>query len=65
MAESYMISRRDMLRLVSALQRQSIGVRMDDGRLRVTEERHGTVTVTDVVFTPVRTRVKVEGREVS
>lgn len=65
MADSYIISRRDMLRLVSALQRQSIGVRMDDGRLRVTEERHGTVTVTDVVFTPIRKRAKAEGREVS
>lgn len=65
MAESYMISRRDMLRLVAALQRQSIGVRMDDGRLRVTEERHGTVTVTDVVFTPIRKRAKVKGREIS
>lgn len=65
MAESYMISRRDMLRLVAALQRQSIGVRMDDGRLRVTEERHGTVTVTDVVFTPIRERAKVKWSEVS
>lgn len=65
MADSYIISRRDMLRLVSALQRQSIGVRMDDGRLRVTEERHGTVTVTDVVFAPIRKRAKAEGREVS
>lgn len=65
MADNYMISRRDMLRLVSALQRQSIGVRMTGDRLRVTEERHGTVTVTDVVFTPIRKRAKVEGREIS
>lgn len=65
MADNYMISRRDMLRLVSALQRQSIGVRMAGDRLRLTEESHGAVTVTDVVFTPIRKRAKAEGREVS
>lgn len=53
MADSYMISRRDMLRLVSALQRQSIGVRMTGDRLRLTEESRGAVTVTDIRFRPV------------
>lgn len=53
MAENYMISRRDLLRLVSALQRQSIGVRMAGDRLRLTEESHGSVMVTDIRFRPV------------
>lgn len=53
MADNYMISRRDMIRLVSALQRQSIGVRMTGDRLRLTEESHGAVTVTDIRFRPV------------
>ncbi|MFQ6859290.1 hypothetical protein [Collinsella sp.] len=56
MADNYMISRADMLRLVSVLQRQSIGVKYAGERLRITEDRHGTVTVTDVRFRPVVTR---------
>lgn len=53
MADNYMISRPDMLRLVAVLQRQSIGVRFANGRLRITECRNGSYTVTDVRFRPV------------
>lgn len=53
MADNYMISRPDMLRLVAVLQRQSIGVRFADERLRITECRHGSYAVTDVRFRPV------------
>lgn len=53
MADNYMISRADLLRLVALLQRRSIGVKYVGNRLRVTEARADSYVVSDFTFRPV------------
>lgn len=54
MANNYMISSVDLLRLVALLQRKNIGVKYAGNRLRVTEESAGSYVVNDFTFRPVR-----------
>lgn len=53
MADNYMISRADLLRLVALLQRRSVGVKYAGNRLRVTEASTGSYVVNDFTFRPV------------
>lgn len=56
MAENYVICRADLLRLVALLQRQHIGVKYDNGVIRVAESRGGQPSVTTLRFRPVEVR---------
>ena len=58
MADNYMISRTDLLRLVALLQRRSIGVKYAGNRLRVTEASAGSYAVSYTHLTlPTNSRV--------
>lgn len=53
MADNYMISRADLLRLVALIKRRDVGVKYAGNRLRVTEASAGSYVVTDITFRPV------------